>query len=148
MSESYSKKEKTQKKAKSKQDKAEKMKERKANAKKGKSLEEMMAYIDENGNLSSTPPDMSKRKEINVEDIQLGATVITPEDELRTGRVAFFIEAKGYGFITDDKTKENIFVHNKHLLEPIKEKDAVTFEREKTAKGYSAINVRKVGKGS
>ena len=49
MSESFAKKEKEKQKAKSKQDKAQKMKDRKANASKGKSLEDMMAYIDENG---------------------------------------------------------------------------------------------------
>jgi hypothetical protein len=41
------------------------MQERKANAKKGKTLEEMMAYIDKNGNISSTPPDPRKRKSLS-----------------------------------------------------------------------------------
>jgi len=54
--ETFSKKEKGKQKIKQRQEKLEKMNERKANAKKGKSLEEMMAYIDENGNLTSTPP--------------------------------------------------------------------------------------------
>ena len=54
--ETFSKKEKGKKKLKKRQEKQEKMEDRKTNAKKGKSLEEMMAYIDENGNISSTPP--------------------------------------------------------------------------------------------
>ena len=54
--ETFSKKEKGKQKIKQRQEKLEKMNERKANAKKGKSLEEMMAYVDENGNLTSTPP--------------------------------------------------------------------------------------------
>ena len=54
--ETFNKKEKEKKRAKQKKDKAEKMEERKANVKKCKSLDEMMAYIDENGNISSTPP--------------------------------------------------------------------------------------------
>ncbi|MEP6617607.1 MAG: hypothetical protein ABJA57_13550 [Ginsengibacter sp.] len=54
--ETFSKKEKGKKKLKKRQEKQEKMEDRKNNAKKGKSLEEMMAYIDENGNISSTPP--------------------------------------------------------------------------------------------
>ena len=54
--ETFSKKEKGKKKIKQRQEKLEKMQDRKANATKGKSLEEMMAYIDENGNISSTPP--------------------------------------------------------------------------------------------
>jgi len=55
--ETFSKKEKEKKKLKQRQDKEEKMGDRKANARKGKSLEEMMAYIDENGNISAAPPD-------------------------------------------------------------------------------------------
>ena len=53
MSESFAKKEKEKRKAREKQDKAQKMKERKANNSKGKSLDDMMAYLDENGNITS-----------------------------------------------------------------------------------------------
>jgi len=70
--ETFSKKEKEKKKLKKRQDKEEKMDERKANVSKGKSLDDMMAYIDENGNLSATPPDPKKKTVINVEDIQIG----------------------------------------------------------------------------
>lgn len=141
----FAKKEKEKKKAKEKQDKAQKMKDRKANTNKGKSLEDMMAYLDEDGNITSSPPDGTKRREINLDDIQLGAAAIVPEDIVRTGVVAFFNDAKGYGFITDNQTRENIFVHANQLSAPIKEKDKVTFERERTQRGYSAINVKKVG---
>jgi hypothetical protein len=61
-SETFSKKEKEKKRLKKQRDKIEKMKERKINAKKGKTLEDMMAYIDENGNISSTPPEPQKMK--------------------------------------------------------------------------------------
>jgi len=144
MGESFSKKEKANKKAKEKRDKAQKMKDRKANNDKGKSLEDMMAYIDENGNITSTPPDIRKRKEIALEDIQLGAAPVLPEETQRKGSVSFFNDAKGYGFITDDKTKENIFFHTNQLSEPVKEKDRVSFEKEKTARGYSAVRVVKI----
>ena len=60
--ETFNKKEKEKKRLKQRQDKAEKMEQRNANAKKGKSLDEMMAYLDENGNLTSTPPDPKKKK--------------------------------------------------------------------------------------
>lgn len=145
MSETFAKKEKEKKKAKEKQDKANKMKERKANTSKGKSLEDMMAYLDENGNISSTPPDPKKRKEIDIEDIQLGAAKpAEPEDVTRTGVIAFFNDAKGYGFITDNVTRENVFVHANQLSQPVKERDKVTFEKERTPKGLNAINVKKI----
>ena len=144
MSESFSKKEKAKKKAKEKQDKAEKMKDRKAQNNKGKSLEDMMAYLDENGNITSTPPDPSRRREVNLEDIQLGAAPIIPEDPNKYGIISFFNDAKGYGFITEDKTRENIFVHTNQLQQPVKENDRVTFEKERTPKGYNAIRVKKI----
>ncbi|MBL7712472.1 MAG: hypothetical protein JNL13_08415 [Chitinophagaceae bacterium] len=58
MADSFHKKEQSKKKAKQKQDKIRKMKERKDNNLKGKPLEDMLAYIDENGNISDTPAPM------------------------------------------------------------------------------------------
>ena len=67
-SETFNKKEKEKKRLKKHQDKREKAEDRKANSDKGKTLEEMLAYVDENGNISSTPPDINKKKKINSED--------------------------------------------------------------------------------
>ena len=142
--ETFNKKEKEKKRAKQKQDKAEKMEERKANAKKGKSLDEMMAYIDEDGNISSTPPDPSKKKVFRQEDMQIGVPKYVAEDEpIRTGVVAFFNDDKGFGFINDLQTQERVFVHANNLSEPIKEGNRVSFEVEMGPKGPSAINVKK-----
>ena len=142
--ETFNKKEKEKKRAKQKQDKAEKMEERKANAKKGKSLDEMMAYIDEDGNISSTPPDPSKKKVFRQEDMQIGVPKYIAEDEpIRTGVVAFFNDEKGFGFINDLQTQERVFVHANNLSEPIKEGNRVNFEVEMGPKGPSAINVKK-----
>lgn len=58
--ETFNKREKEKKRLKQRQEKREKQEERKANAAKGKPLEAMLAYIDENGNLSSVPPDSSR----------------------------------------------------------------------------------------
>ena len=60
--ETFNKKEKEKKRLKERQEKKERMEYRKANATKGKSLDDMMAYIDENGNISSTPPDPKKKR--------------------------------------------------------------------------------------
>lgn len=59
--ETFSKKEKEKKRLKLKQEKREKMEERKANKKNGRSLGEMIAYLDENGNLTDSPPDGRKK---------------------------------------------------------------------------------------
>ncbi len=145
--ETFGKKEKQKKKLKQRQDKAEKMEDRKANNKKGKTLEEMMAYIDENGNFSSTPPDPRKKKVFNSKDMQIGVPKLEAreqEEVVRTGVVTFFNDDKGYGFIKDMKTQESVFIHVNQLSGPIKEHDKVTFEVEMGHKGPSAINVKKV----
>ena len=142
--ETFNKKEKEKQRLKRKQEKLEKMQERKANTEKGKSLDDMMAYVDENGNLSSTPPDPKKRRIINHEDLDTGVPVRTEEDAERQGIVDFFNDAKGYGFIKDAVTKQSIFVHINQLSEVIKENDRVSFKTERGPKGLNAIEVKKI----
>jgi cold shock CspA family protein len=146
--ETFAKKELQKKKMKQRQEKAEKMEERKANAKKGQNLEDMMAYIDENGNIVSTPPDPKKKRVYSIEEVQIGVPQQAEQDEadlIRKGVITFFNDAKGFGFIQDLQTQERVFVHINNLSEPLKEKDKVTYEVEMGPKGPSAINVKKEG---
>ena len=145
--ETWNKKEREKKKQKSRKDKEERKQERKENAKEGKSFDDMLAYIDENGNLSSTPPDPSKKKRIKLEDIQIGVpkqAPVDPADLIRKGTVTFFNESKGYGFIKDQETQESIFVHANGLVDQIKENSKVIFEVEMGPKGPGAVNVKLV----
>jgi cold shock CspA family protein len=145
--ETFNKKEKEKKRAKQRQDKQERMEERKSNTKKGKSLDEMMAYIDENGNISSTPPDPKKMKTFKQEDMQIGVPKYVPGEEEnpeRTGTVTFFNDAKGFGFIKDSQTGESVFVHANQLTERIQENDKLSFEVEMGPKGANAVNVKKL----
>ena len=142
----FGKKEKEKKRLKDRQEKEEKMEERKANAKKGKSLDEMMAYIDENGNISATPPDPKKKKVFNAEDMQIGTPQYVPgeqDEPIRKGVVTFFNHEKGFGFIKDQFTQESVFVHINVLEGPIKENDKVIFEVEMGHKGLNATTVKK-----
>lgn len=143
--ETFSKKEKEKKRLKKAQDKKEKAEDRKANSDKGKSLEEMFAYVDENGNITSTPPDITKKKKINSEDIQIGVARQEPVvyETVRKGTVTMFNESKGFGFIKDAQTQESVFFHINGLLEAIKEGNNVSFETEQGAKGLNAIKVKK-----
>lgn len=145
MAETWNKKEREKKKQQNKKEKAERKQERKDNSKQGKSLDDMIAYLDENGNLSSKPPDPRKKVDIKVEDIEIGVRKqepINPEDLIRKGTVTFFNDAKGYGFIKDDVTGESIFVHINSLTEAIKEHNKVIFEIEMGPKGANAVNVK------
>ena len=146
--ETFNKKEKEKKRLKQRQDKREKMEERKANANKGKSLSDMMAYIDENGNITSTPPDPKMKKVYNLEDIQIGVPKYEPEemDAIRQGVLSFFNTSKGFGFINDAQTGERLFVHASQMTEPINENDKVSFEVERGDRGLNAVNVKKLPK--
>ncbi|HET8574124.1 MAG TPA: cold shock domain-containing protein [Edaphocola sp.] len=143
MADTFNKKALQQKKAKKKQDKRERREERKGHNDKGKSLDEMIVYLDEFGNLTNVPPDKQKRKKINAEDIQLGAAPVEEQKEF-TGMVSLFFDDKAYGFITEDNNRETVFVHANKLMEPVTEKDRVIYEKEKTPKGFAAFNVRKI----
>jgi cold shock CspA family protein len=141
--ETYSKKEREKNKVRKRQDKEMKREERKANSDKGKSLEDMMAYVDENGNISNMPPDPKKKKEIIAEEISLvPAASIREEEKTHTGKITMFNTDKGYGFIKDSETREGVFVHIKNCLVEVKENDVVFYEIETTPKGVGAINVR------
>lgn len=142
--ETFNKREKEKQRQKAKQEKIEKKEERKANASKGKSLDEMMAYIDENGNISSTPPDPSKKKIFNVEDIEIGVPKPTEEDEetVREGRIDYFNSSKGFGFIVQ-QNGEKIFFHINQATEQVKEGDIVNYDVEHGPRGLSAVGVTK-----
>ncbi|BAV04499.1 cold-shock DNA-binding protein family [Filimonas lacunae] len=143
--ESFNKKEKEKKKQQKLQEKQEKKAERQANSSKGKGLEDMMAYIDENGNITNTPPDPSKRKEISLEDVQISVSRQQETDDvpvIRTGIVTHFNMGKGYGFIRDLQTQESIFVHINDVVGRIQEGSKVNFETTMGHKGPQAIQVK------
>lgn len=148
MASTWNKKEREKKKQQEKKLKEEKRLERKENSDKGKRLEDMMAYLDENGNLSSTPPDPRKRISVKAEDIEIGVPKqkeTDPADLVRKGVVTFFNQEKGYGFIRDNQTKESIFVHINSSANELKENNLVTFEIETGPRGLNAVNVKLSG---
>jgi len=145
--ETSSKKEVRKKQEKNRKDKEKKRLERKASSRDGKNLDDMIAYVDEFGNLSSVPPDLTKRAVINAEDIDISgykSKEVDPAESIRNGIVTYFNDSKGYGFLRDTATRESVFVHINVLTEPLAEGNKVTFEVEKGPKGLTAINVKKL----
>ncbi|UPT65198.1 MAG: cold shock domain-containing protein [Sphingobacteriales bacterium JAD_PAG50586_3] len=61
---------------------------------------------------------------------------------MNTGTVKFFNESKGFGFIVDDNSNKEIFVHVSGLSQPVRENDKVTFDTQEGKKGLNAVNVR------
>jgi len=141
--ESFNKKEVRNKKEKKRKDKEKKRLERKDKDTSG-NLDDMIAYVDEFGNITSTPPDPLEKKEINVDDIEVSTPKKedVPYDPIRKGIVNFFNDSKGFGFIKDTETQESVFVHVNNVLEEIKEGNLVSFEVEMGPKGPSAIKVK------
>jgi cold shock CspA family protein len=126
---------------------AEKMKkkeERQQN--KATSFEDMIAYVDENGMLTSTPPEETQeREEINVEDIVIATPRREdPEEPTRlTGKVDHFNKSRGFGFIKTLTGGDRYFFHVHSTLTDVSEEDIVTFELERGVKGMEAVNVSK-----
>jgi cold shock CspA family protein len=143
--ETFNKKEKEKKRIQKNKEKEEKREERKANSKKGQGLDDMIAYVDEFGNITDTPPDPAKRKKVKKEDILVSTPrqeEEEPEETTRTGVITFFNESKGYGFIRDAVSGDSVFVHINQATEPLRETDKVTYEVEMGPKGPNAIKVK------
>jgi cold shock CspA family protein len=142
--ESFNKKEVRKKKEKKRLDKEKKRLARKDGDKTNK-LDDMMAYVDENGRLSSTPPDPASKRKTKVEDIEISIPKqddTMKADPIRRGKLTFFNDSKGYGFIRDSETQDSVFVHINEFQDDIMEGNVVSFEVEKGLKGPAAVRVK------
>ncbi len=61
-----------------------------------------------------------------------------------TGTVKFYNDAKGFGFIVDDQSQSDVFVHATGLVDKVVQNDKVTYDVKDGQKGLNAINVKKV----
>jgi len=141
----FNKQEKEKKRLKKRKDKQQKKEERKANPQ-GGGFESMIAYVDENGNITDTSPDPSTKTIIDPESIVVSIPKKEKEEVItvRTGKIDYFDDKKGFGFIRESASQEKYFFHVSGLLDDVKENDTVTFELEKGFKGLSAVKVKKV----
>ncbi len=145
--ETFGKKEVRKKKEKKRKEK-EKKRQAKKEEDKNKSLDDMIAYVDKEGNITDIPPDPEDQEEINPEDIETSVPRTDPSDlpdPIRKGTVSYYDDSKGFGFIEDSETKERVFVHINNAYEDILEKDKVSFEVEQGHKGPVAVNVQREG---
>ena len=99
------------------------------------SFEDMIAYVDANGVLSSTPPDKQK-EDVDVNDIAI--SVPKQEDveiEPLKGRIEHFNSDKGYGFVKDLGSSDKYFFHISAAPASIAQGDIVNFELERGTRG-------------
>ncbi len=139
---SYNKRELEKKREQKRKEKQKRKEDRKSNSSDG-SLDSMIAYVDENGVISSTPPDPENRQEVDPENIAISTPQRqeTDDPQLR-GRVEHFKEDKGYGFIKDIASTEKYFFHISKAFDEIKVGDLVFFELERGQKGYNAVEIK------
>ena len=140
MANSFNKKELEKKKEQKRKEKQQRKEERKASG--IKSFDDMIAYVDENGVITSTPPDPDKKKKVDLDDIM----VSTPkreevEEVVLSGRVEYFNTDKGYGFIKNLSGIEKYFFHISNVSANIAEGNMVTFELERGEKGMNAVKI-------
>jgi CspA family cold shock protein len=64
--------------------------------------------------------------------------------KMATGKVKFFNNSKGFGFITPDDGGKDLFVHVSGLKDEIRDGDTVSFDVENSPKGLNAVNVKVV----
>jgi cold shock CspA family protein len=141
--ETFSKKEVRKKKEKKRLEKEKKRLAKKDSDKSG--LDDMIAYVDENGMITSTPPEPGKKNKTKAEDIEISIPKQEPPDPadlIRKGRLTFFNETKGYGFIEDSDNGHSIFVHINEFQDDIMKGDRVSFETEKGNRGLAAVRVK------
>ena len=146
MGETFNKKEKEKKKKEKQIAKQERKEDRKINSAKGSNLEDMLAYIDEFGNLTSTPTDYRYKKETSLEEIQISVPTQEERNQIVTkkGKVKFFNTEKGFGFITELISGKDVFFHANSLLHQVMVNDRVTYELVRGKKGNEAVNITKL----
>lgn len=140
--ESFNKKDVRNKKEKKRKEKAAKKLAKRDGEK--SSFDDMIAYVDENGVITDQPIDPSTKTEIKLEDIAVSVPKGSDEevDPVRKGTITFFNESKGFGFIKDMETKQDVFVHANNVIGEIKEGNLVTYEVEMGQRGPNAVRVQ------
>jgi cold shock CspA family protein len=141
----FNKKEKEKKRLKKREDKNRKKEDRKSNNAKGQGLDSMVSYVDEFGSPTEDAPDLTQKVEIDASTNELGHKRSTGDaPSVKKGKVTFFDDSKGYGFIKERNTGTDFFVHVNGCLQEIREGDNVTFDLERGLKGMNAVRVRKI----
>ncbi len=141
--ETFNKKSVQARKEKKRKDKEKKREQRKEDSK-NSGPDSMIAYVDEYGRIVDKPVDPADRDKVEAEDINLGvpSNERSEEDNIHTGIVNYFNDSKGFGFIKDSQTSNNLFVHINDADGELKGGDIVTYEVGNGLKGPAAKNVK------
>ncbi|MDH1604075.1 MULTISPECIES: cold-shock protein [Empedobacter] len=141
MADSTSKKEKIKKKELKRKEKINKRELRKTDNNKGKSLEELLVYVDVLGNLTDVPPHLQdKEKDL------LNHKKENDRELIFNGIVDNYNVNKGFGFIKvlESSSNEKVFFHFKESKDTLTVGDNVQFKKSFSEKGFRATNIIKM----
>ena len=139
-SQSFGKRENEKKKQAKRLEKQKRKEERQAAG--TSSFDDMIAYVDENGNFTDVPPEERKKEAVKLEDIVIAVPKKDDsEPEIQRGRVEHFNESKGYGFIKDMESSEKYFFHVSSAPPDIAEGHIVAFGTERGTRGMNAVSI-------
>lgn len=123
------------------QDKQKKKEDRQSSG--SLSFEDMLAYVDENGVLHTTPQDFKPKTKIDASEIAVSVPRQAEMEDAAPlqGKIEYFNASKGYGFVKDAESGEKYFFHITNAPAEIAEGDLVTFEIEHGMRGINAIQI-------
>lgn len=136
---SFGKREKEKERLKKKALKQDRREERKKNSLKGMGLDALV--VDPKDVITASINNPAS------EEVKPALTVNpSPISHQRTGRISYYNEQKGYGFVRDSQFKDNIMFRIKDLTVPVKLNDSVTYTKEKSPEGNIASGITLLGK--
>lgn len=108
------------------------------------SFDDMIAWVDENGQICEEPPLQENKQKVKAEDIEISVPKggIKTKDNTNKGKIIKYDNTKGFGFIKSMDLPDSVFFHINDCLDEIKEGDKVTFLTEKGAKGLKAAEIK------
>lgn len=140
----FNKLEREKNKAKKREEKRKKMQARKEARERGELKQDEFVYVDHLGNFTETPPDPAEKEEIKLDSINLGAAKNQDFDEKIQGKVTFYDNEKGFGFIKNIASDDSYFFHFSECKDTLTQGDKVEFDTVRGEKGLNAVKINKL----
>ena len=109
----------------------------------GEYKQDEFVYVDYNGNFTETPPDPAEKEQISLESIVISPTKKEELDSRVQGKVTFYDEEKGFGFIKNPLNQDSYFFHFSECEDLLSVGDKVEFELIRGEKGMNAVKIIK-----
>ena len=140
----FNKLEREKNKAKKREEKRKKMAARREAKARGEFKQDEFVYVDFNGNFTDTPPDPDEKEQISLESIVISPTKKDDVDTRVNGKVTFYDDEKGFGFIKNPLSHDSHFFHFSECPDPLAIGDKVEFELIRGEKGMNAVKITKL----